>query len=319
MRLESRGRRPGRSRRLGGLLAAAALAAFIMVSRVLADQTVPTSETPVITLHSPSGLITIESDEGIDVRLSGSDNVGVSRFAVSRLNDQRVMLPPTKIRRLTADGWYSANLPARQCFIPGLRDGADGVRIENPGGDITLRLPRRVGALFVNAGAGSVVLNRLRGPYIIMSSGGDVRLHNAFGFGFVRTVDGTVDLRGVGGNVRVDTADGRIVSGFSIAGRADVQTQRGEIEWNFGRLGRGPYRFRSDSGNIRIGVPAGMGVNVDAQSQNGAVNNGLDAGSGTVRFASARAVSLSVGSGGPEIAAQSRSGTITIVPLEPRK
>ncbi|MBC5825081.1 MAG: DUF4097 family beta strand repeat protein [Candidatus Eremiobacteraeota bacterium] len=283
----------------------------------VAELSVQSGALPMITIHSSDGTITIGSGEGDVVRLtsgSGSVAANLSRFVVSPAGDGRVMLPRTQLRRPTNKGWRDMKLPARNFAIPGLRDGSDGITVDNPGGDMTVQVPRRVGAVFVNAGKGSVVLERLRGAYVVVSGGGDVRLRNVVGRGLIRTLDGTVSLTGVGGNVQVETAAGRVVARGMNAARADVRSQGGDIDWRFGRMGAGAYRFRTGSGDVRIRLPAGAGADVDAQSNFGRVVNdvGVDAARVQVRYATPRALSMSVAGGGPEITVMSRRGTVTV-------
>jgi len=125
-------------------------------SNARADQVVATSNQPVITIRSVEGTITVESGDAGAVRYSGVDGISVSHFVVSNQNDALVILPRMQRRVFTGFNWQIVDLPARRFIVPGLREGADGVAIDNPGGDLTVRVPNRIGALIINAGAGSV-------------------------------------------------------------------------------------------------------------------------------------------------------------------
>ncbi|MDQ2817029.1 MAG: DUF4097 domain-containing protein [Candidatus Eremiobacteraeota bacterium] len=277
-----------------------------------ATQTVKIGPSSLVTIRSSAGTITIQSSDGDVVRLD-SDAATLSRF-ITRPADGRVTLPRARRRRLTGTGWQSLRLPARVFSIPNVHGGADGVTIVNPGGDMAVWLPRGVRTVFVNAGSGSVIMERMRGAYVIASNGGDVLLRNVFGHGVVRTLDGAVNLIAVGGNVHVETAAGNIVARSCDVGRADVRTQSGDIDWDFGRIGMGAYHFRSGSGNVRLGLPPDARADVDAESELNSVINSMPAVGAGVRFVSQHALSLTVGGGGPQITATSRRGTVSLGP-----
>ncbi len=293
-----------------------ALGISAWLSRAGADQLLTAGAAPVVTIRSNGGVITIDHGDAGAIRLSGPDSINVTRFVVSRVNNGRVILPRAQPPPVLGGRRRVISFTARQFLIPGLRDGADGITIDNPGGDMTVRLPPRVGALFINAGGGSVVATGFAGPYVIVADSGNVYLRNVAGHGLVRTFNGTVVLAGVGGDVHIETAQGRVTARMSRAARAEVKTQDGDIDWSFKRLGNGAYRFHSLTGNVHIRLPDGITANVDAQSDSGGVVNMLDPGAVDMRFSSPHALSMSVAGGGPEIMATSKSGIIIIAPAD---
>jgi len=305
--------------RAGSILSRFAVAALAAVPVLWvvpgrADQSAAGGGPPVVTIRSTSGALTISGGE-TSVRIrSGAPNATFGRFVVNS-NNRRVQLPRTGAMRRTFAGLRSLRLPARRFELPAALEGRQGVAIGNPGGDMNVGVPQRVGALFVNAGGSDVELSNIRGPYVIQSTGGAVRLHNVFGRGLIRTLNGDIDLTGVGGNVRVETAAGNVSAHPSMAERVEITTGTGAIDWTFGRLGSGVYRFASASGLIRIEVRPGAGAFIDAQSDTGTVTNGLDPLFGQVRFSTPHAVSLQIGAGGPEITAYSKNGSVILVPV----
>jgi hypothetical protein len=295
----SRGARP---LTLAFLALMASVAATSTAAR--ADQIVQTPEAPVVVIQSASGLVTVAPGDPGAVRVTGAGGVTATKFLVSRDNQGRVALPS------------GAGLPARRFTVPGVREGSLGVRIENPGGDITVYVPRRVSAVFVKAATGDVAMSGFRGPYVVVADGGNIDLRSLFGFGHARTTTGHVNMTSIGGNVHAETTFGSVTGVAMFPERADVKTQGGDIRWTFGRLRAGPYRFASGAGNVHVGLGGGAAANIDAQSKLGTVVNRFGH-LGVVRFRSPHATSVSVGGGGPEIMAASQSGLVEIGPHRP--
>lgn len=286
-----------------------------------ADDVVDTTTPPVLTVHSNGGTITITAGDGSNVRvLSGAaQRVKVSRFTPNRFDNTHIMLPERFVRVRYGRGFRMYRLPARQFAVPMARFDNEGVNVENPGGDMSIAVPKRVGAIFINAESGNVAIEKLRGPYIISATGGSVNMRNVAGRGLIRTTSGNITLGGVGGDVHLQTASGAITVFASYADRADVVSEDGPITWRFASIGDGAYHFRSKLGAIHLGFRPGVAAQVDIQSDTGNVQN-LFAGtpyaaSAVVRVSLPHALSIAVNGGGPEVTATTTGGDITVEPL----
>ncbi|HLW37183.1 MAG TPA: hypothetical protein VKR99_02015 [Candidatus Eremiobacteraceae bacterium] len=295
----------------------ASAAALGMVSRALADQTISPNGLPVINIHSSGGSVTLFQGDDPNVQVSGLNNIRVTHFLVNQAVRPRIMLPGTATRLFGRRGWRMFRLPPRQFSVPTVNQPADGISIDNPGGDMAVAIPRRVGAVVINSPLGDVVLRKYRGPFVIVANGGTVRLQNVAGRGMIRTVSGNIELNGVGGDIHIQTATGAVVARASFAESADVVSQGGSIDWRFARVGGGAYRFRTTDAPIRLGFRPGVAALVDAQSGQGLVQSTFDAVTGQTRFSSPHALSIAVNGGGSEITAASMSGAITIEPVNP--
>jgi Putative adhesin len=280
---------------------------------------VNTSTPPVVTIHSTGGTINITSGNDLGVHVLpglAAQTVHVSRFDPAQIGATRIILPERFVRQRWGRGWRTVRLPPRQFSVPVAKFGSEGVNVENPGGDMSIAVPKKVGAIFINAESGNVVLRKLRGPYVISAADGQVRMINVVGAGLIRTASGNVTLGGVGGNVRVQTVSGAVTVFGSFADSVDVQSENGPIYWRFVHCGNGLYSFRSKGGSIRLGFRAAAAAQLDAQSDTGTVQNlfpsSAASGSAVVRVASQHALSVAINGGGPEITATTTSGDISI-------
>lgn len=286
----------------------------------LADDVVPTQTPPVLTVHSTGGTITLVGSDEAGVRVTSNPSLRprVNRFDPTQMGDTRIMLPEQFVRRPFGHGFRVYRLPARQFTVPMARFGSEGVNVENPGGDLSIAVPRRVGAVFINAGGGNVQIEKMHAPFIISTTSGDVRMLNVGGRGLIRTGTGSVTLGGASGDLHVQTVGGAVTVYGSSANSVDVQSDSGPIYFRFARCGNGVYRFRSKEGTIRLGFRPTASAQVDAQSDTGNVQNMFGGASGSsvvVSQSSAHALSMVVNGGGPEVTATTTSGDITLEPI----
>jgi hypothetical protein len=296
MHFANRGVRP-----LANPLAVLLTVLAVSGSPALADQVVQTPTVPVVVIRSTSGTVTVVRGSDGAVRVVGPDGTTATTFEISRENQGRMVLPA------------GLGLPTRRLTLPGVQAGATGVRVDNPGGDITVYVPQRVGAVLVKADSGDISLSNFRGPFVAVAPNGNVDVNRAFGYGNVRTTTGRVTLTGVGGFIHVETTFGAVTGNSMFPERAIVKTQGGDIDWTFARLGGGPYGFNSTAGNVRVGLDGNLAANIDAQSAQGTVSNRFG-NAANVRFRSTHAMSMMIGGGGPQITAASQSGTVEIGP-----
>ncbi|HEV2908681.1 MAG TPA: hypothetical protein VGX02_05345 [Candidatus Eremiobacteraceae bacterium] len=206
----------------------------------------------------------------------------------------------------------NANQNCRLTRLP-LREGPHGVAINNPGTDLEVSVPSQMELMYIKANASPVLMERTRGPYIIIGQN-DVALHGVAGQGYVQTA-GNVDARNPAGVLTVATSVGRIVlqSGPALE-RVQLFSLQGDIEWTIAGVGGGPYRVNLGSGAARLYVRPGIGANIDATSIGGSVVNLLDPSVANVGFSGPHAVAMTVGGGGAQIIVHSQNGSITIAP-----
>ena len=320
VRVDGRARGPSTIMKRINLLAlalAAAAAPLCIVLSAKADLAQQTGGPPVVTIRSQGGQIIVRSGEpdGI-VRVPGNaPGVQMSHFNVNA-QEIRMVFPGERGQAGGGahGGRHPYSFPSRPFNVPNLNEGPHGVAIVNPGNDLTVGVPNKTEAMFINAGPSPVTMEQTHGPFVIFGQG-DIALHGVQGRGWVRTPAGNIEITNPSGALRLETATGRIVmhSGEAL-GSADILSQNGDVEWTINGVGGGPYRIRAGNGIVRLFVRPGIGVNIDASSDMGTVVNNLDPGMAEVSLARPHALSLTIGGGGAEITVHSLGATIIVAP-----
>lgn len=124
-----------------------------------------------------------------------------------------------------------------------------------------------------------------------------------------RTVNGSVDARGLRSDVTARTVNGEVT--VSTAGATTAQTVNGSITAEVGRLsGPGPYRFETVNGGITLSLPAETGADIEARTLNGGISTDFPL---TVqgRFGP-RSLQGTIGGGGPEVRLRTTNGAIEL-------
>lgn len=134
-----------------------------------------------------------------------------------------------------------------------LDDVADEVVVETGSGDLDLESAG--GELRAKSGSGDITVSRLGGPGSISTGSGDVQIETAAGPLAVKSGSGDLRVRDARGDVELGTASG------------DLYVDR---------LHRGRLTAKNVSGDIHVGLPAGIPVWTDITSMTGSVSSDLD-------------------------------------------
>lgn len=142
-----------------------------------------------------------------------------------------------------------------------LKSGSGDVRVQELGGtsliatgsgDVAVGFVNA--ALQVKSGSGDVTIERLGGPTQVSTGSGDVRVASA---------QDTVSVKSGSGKLRVQEALGDVSMG-SASGDLVIDVMR-----------RGQLSARNASGDITVGIPAGVPVWTEISSVSGAVRSNL--------------------------------------------
>ena len=125
-------------------------------------------------------------------------------------------------------------------------------QLETGSGDITVQAAH--GELRVKSGSGDVVINRTESAVAVSTGSGDVRLGTTSGPAVVKTGSGDFRVVEAGGDVSLSTGSGDLL----------VDTAR-----------RGRVTLKGASGDVRIGIPAGIPVWTDINTLSGRIRSDL--------------------------------------------
>jgi DUF4097 and DUF4098 domain-containing protein YvlB len=126
--------------------------------------------------------------------------------------------------------------------------------LESGSGDVTVAAVR--GPLQVKSGSGDVVLDRVHAPVQVLTGSGNVSVASAEDTVTVKSGSGDMRVRDAHRDLSLNTASGDLV--------VDV-------------MHRGQLSARNVSGDISVGVPAGVPVWTDVSTMTGSVTSGLAA------------------------------------------
>lgn len=150
------------------------------------------------------------------------------------------------------------------------------------------------GTTHVKSGSGDVVIERLLDQALVETGSGDVRIEAAESELRVKSGSGDIDVQQSGGAVSVSTGSGDVQIGTSSGpaviktgsgdlkvaeARTDVAMTTGSGDLMIGSASSGRFSVKGASGDVRIGVPAGVPVWTDVSTISGQIRSDL-AGAG---------------------------------------
>ena len=221
------------------------------------DTTVTIDRDGTVDMQLVSGEIVVKAGSGNQVRIHAWSERGVLEFSASAA---RVSLDVHSQRGRMGDTRYEVTVPV-------------GVRLElkSVSGDISahgskgeIEAGAVSGDVDVSDGAGRVELESVSGDVTAARLTGDVR---------VNAVSGDVSLQDISGTLEIET-----VSGEMTVARADLKSLRtetvsGEVAYDGTLDPQGRYEFHSQSGDIRLRLPASTGGIVRVETFSGSVDS----------------------------------------------
>lgn len=132
----------------------------------------------------------------------------------------------------------------------------------------------------------------------------------------IKSVNGDIDVEGVGGFVRIESTNGRIRA-HGLGQGADVSLVNGEVKVDFATIGERGLRCKTTNGEVIVTVPVDAKATIAGRVTNGAIqteNLKLQATED-----SRRRLDATIGGGGPELRIETLNGEIRIVGREERR
>lgn len=263
------------------------------------DTTVTISKDGTVELHLVSGEMIVKAGTGNQVRVHASSERGVLQFSAS---PSHVTLEVRSQRGRMGDTHYEVTVPV-------------GVRLElkSVSGDITAHGVN--GELEVGAVSGDVDVSEGSGRVEIESVSGDIKAAHLSGESRVNSVSGDVSINNITGTLEVETVSGEMTLDNATLTSLRSETVSGELTYDGSLDPSGRYEFHSQSGDIRLRIPAAAGGTVRVETFSGSIDSDFpmtmqpgEHGMGE----HPRRLEFTFGKGGSRITAETFSGDINI-------
>ena len=150
--------------------------------------------------------------------------------------------------------------------------GAFGdTRLKTGSGD--LEIDGSIESGLVETGSGDLSLRECEGSLRVKSGSGDVLLGTVGGESSISTGSGDVRIEASRGDTTVKTGSGDLRVGEADAG-VSLSTGSGDLSVDLARRGR--VSFKTASGDVQIGIPAGTPVWTDISTVTGDISSNLE-------------------------------------------
>jgi hypothetical protein len=262
------------------------------------DTTVAIAKDGTVDLQLVSGEIIVSAGSGNQVRIKAWSERGQLEFSASAA---RVSLDVHSQRGRMGDTRYEVTVPT-------------GVRLElkSVSGDITAHGVG--GELEAGAVSGDVEVSDAKGRVEIESVSGDITAERLSGDVRVNAVSGDVSLTDVAGDLDIETVSGEMNLEKVAVKTLRSETVSGDMTYDGSLDPDGRYEFHSQSGSVRLRVPASAGGSVRVETFSGSLESEFPMTMQPGERGSERPKRLefTFGSGRARITAETFSGDITI-------
>ncbi len=263
------------------------------------DTTVTISKDGTVDLQLVSGEIIVTAGNGNQVRIHAWSERGVLDFSASA---SRVSLDVHSRRGRMGDTRYEVTVPT-------------GVRLElkSVSGDITTHGVG--GELEAGAVSGDIDVSDASSHVDLESVSGDIKAERLSGEVRANTVSGDVTLTKVTGSLEVETVSGEMSVDNANLSSLRTETVSGELTYDGSLDPSGRYEFHSQSGDIRLRIPASAGGSVRVETFSGSVESDFPMTMQPGEHGMAqhpKRLEFTFGKGGSRITAETFSGDINI-------
>ena len=261
------------------------------------DTTVTISKDGTVDLQLVSGEIIVNAGSGNQVRIHAWSERGVLEFSAS---PSRVSLDVHSQRGRMGDTRYEVTVPT------GVR-----LQLKSVSGQITTHGVG--GELEAGAVSGDIDVSDATGRVELQSVSGDVRADRVSGEVRVDAVSGDVSIGRITGTLEVETVSGEMTLEQAKLSSLRSETVSGDLTYDGTLDPSGRYEFHSQSGDIRLRIPANAGGTVRVETFSGDIDSDFQltmqpGGSG----GRPRRQEFTFGKGGSRITAETFSGDINI-------
>jgi DUF4097 and DUF4098 domain-containing protein YvlB len=123
-----------------------------------------------------------------------------------------------------------------------------------------------------------------------------------------RTVNGSIEADGLGGNLEAYTVNGSVR--LTAQGFARAETVNGSIRASLGKADwKDPLAFRTVNGSVRVSLPASANASVRVETVNGGIENEFEMSDVQK---TRRSLSGTIGTGGRELQIKTVNGSVAL-------
>jgi DUF4097 and DUF4098 domain-containing protein YvlB len=140
-------------------------------------------------------------------------------------------------------------------------------------GSADLRVMGRIGQSMVRSGSGDVELEDVEAELVVETGSGDVAVDRIDGTATISTGSGDVMVETAGDSLQVKSGSGDLQVREALN---DVALSTASGDLLIDRMHRGQLAAKNVSGDIRVGIPAGIPVWTDITSMTGSVRSNLE-------------------------------------------
>jgi DUF4097 and DUF4098 domain-containing protein YvlB len=215
--------------------------------------------------RTTQSLVTVEGKNADDV-------------VVEQRGDTITVIEPGR-GRVFGDNALQVDVVLPDLSNPAVRTGSADIQIEGRAGHAQLRsgsgdctLDAVDGHLLVETGSGEIRADDVHGNLKVKSGSGDVAVGEAGGTASVSTGSGDVTVDNTHGSTVVKTGSGDLQIGVA---HADTSFSTGSGDVSINRVERGRLTVKGASGDVTIGVRAGVPVWTDITTVSGTIRSDL--------------------------------------------
>jgi DUF4097 and DUF4098 domain-containing protein YvlB len=235
--------------------------------------------------HSPVNLVVEISKGNVHVRCADTTESTVlvegkhaDDVVVEQRGDSITVTEPGR-GRIFGDNALRVEVIVPESSNPAIRTGSADIQLEGTAGHAQLRSGSGdctadlvEGHLLVETGSGEIRVDAVHGNLKVKSGSGDVEIGEAAGPSSISTGSGDVTVENANGNLVVKTGSGDL----SIdATHGDTSFSTGSGDASIELVRRGRVTVKGASGDVSIGVAAGVPVWTDVTTVTGTIRSGL--------------------------------------------
>jgi DUF4097 and DUF4098 domain-containing protein YvlB len=235
--------------------------------------------------HNPVNLVVEISKGNVNVRCTDTAESTVvvegkhaEDVVVEQHGDSITVSEPGR-GRIFGDNTLHVEVVVPKHSNPAVRTGSADIQVEGPADNAQLRsgsgdcsLEIVEGHLLVETGSGGIRVDAVHGNLKVKSGSGDVEVGEAGGTSSISTGSGDVTVETARGNTVVKTGSGDLSVG---AAHDDTSFSTGSGDVSIDLVDRGRLTVKGASGDVSIGVKAGVPVWTDITTVSGTIRSEL--------------------------------------------